>query len=269
MIIDDRHKFAFVHIPKCAGTSVRSFLEQLDTTNGKFRPHVETHPTLGRIDMTHLPLAVLRQYFPNEYHKVSTYHSIAVLRDPYRRVSSSLYQRLSMYGAIPVKQLTHNEMHKALDDSISYLSRHRHAECLPYDYIHFQKQHTYVYDQGECLINRLYTTSSIDKLLEDIGILVGQDLAHKAESGAVHTNKAVFYKSTILRNFAAVLLPLYSKPVQHMFTNAFKVVVRKAIYESKDKRMFDLFDAVYVRSFVEEYYAEDLRMYEAATSNPT
>lgn len=49
MIIDDRHRFVFVHIPKCAGTSVRQVLKQFDSYEGRWANAKREHPELGRL----------------------------------------------------------------------------------------------------------------------------------------------------------------------------------------------------------------------------
>ena len=59
MIIDDQNKFVFVHIPKCAGSSIRSKLDVFDTTGGFLRPPVQEVDGVGLLDLAHLPLSEL------------------------------------------------------------------------------------------------------------------------------------------------------------------------------------------------------------------
>jgi hypothetical protein len=59
MIVSDRHRFVFIHIPKCAGTSVRNVLEGFDETGGRFNTRIADDPKFGRLDYTHLPLSIM------------------------------------------------------------------------------------------------------------------------------------------------------------------------------------------------------------------
>lgn len=264
MIIDDKHKFAFIHIPKCAGTSVKSKLEAFDTTEGEFRPHIEDLEGVGRFDFTHLPLSFLRNHYSEYYEKIVFYQSFVVIRDPYKRFSSSLYQRLAMYGEKPVKDMTKDEFKIVLDEHIDFLLKNRNVECLPYDYIHSQKQSTYVFDRGERLIKHLYTTGKINQLLEDIGGIVNASFAFSER--VPHSNQAVFYKSPFFSYFARILLPLYSESVQRLLPTVFKNWIKSFFYQSKDEKIKDLFEADYVRAFINDYYEEDIRLYNSVVA---
>ncbi len=260
MIIDEEHKFVFVHIPKCAGNSVRSVLEEYDTTGLKFRP-VATHPKLGCIDMTHIPLSLLREFFPDEYQKIKEYESFTVIRDPFRRFSSSMYQRLSMYGDKPVKELTAKEFHKEILSAIDFLNAHKDDKCLPYDYIHFQKQISYIYDQEQRVIKHVVEIKDINIMLSEIGNIIGDDIT-KGEGSPV-TNNAVFYKSKLFNVLSRMLLPFYSPRIQRILPPRMKMALKNYFYESKDEKIGDLFENEYLQSFISDYYVEDIALYNA------
>ncbi len=80
MIISDKHQFAFVHIPKCAGTSLRSILQHFDDRGSKFTGRVDHHTELGELDYVHIPLFALREHFRPEFEAVQQYWSFAVVR---------------------------------------------------------------------------------------------------------------------------------------------------------------------------------------------
>ena len=82
MIISDKEKFVFVHIPKCAGTSVRSRIEHLDDRSGAYSGRLEQHPELGLLNYVHLPLQTLSDHFPAEFECIKSYRSLAVLGIP-------------------------------------------------------------------------------------------------------------------------------------------------------------------------------------------
>jgi len=264
MIIDDQHRFVFVHIPKCAGTSVRQILQKFDASQGRFSPPLrQDHPQLGRLDMVHIPLAILRQYFPQEYQKVKDYFSVAVLRDPFARFSSSLYQRLALYGENSVKGISQKQLKAALEEAIAFLAAQPRDANLPYDYIHFQQQSSYVFDLGERLVHKLYTPQTLTTMYCDIGKLVGEQLEL---SRGVHANRAVVYKSKSRRALGGIISPLYTPSVQKFLPITVKERIKKAFYKSPNNKFGGLFDSETVRDFVSEYYAEDIALYKSVVA---
>ena len=259
MIIDDQHKFVFVHIPKCAGTTIRQALQQFDSTHGRFAHAHGNLPGVGRIDMGHIPLCRLKDYFPEEYKKVKQYFSVAVVREPYTRFCSSLYQHLAMYGERPVKTLTRIHFKNALDNTIKYLDKNKNEACLNYNYIHFQRQNSYVFDNGERLINRLYSTLSLDRMFEDISEQVGKKLKLIENK---HFGQAVVYKSSIARLGATFLSPFYTPKVQIILPQQVKNQIKKAFYNRPKDKFDDILNAEIVYDFVSDYYAEDVELYQ-------
>ena len=89
MIIDHTLKIVLLHVPKCAGTSLRqAFLD-----DGQERDIVsffdfEYNPVLHRqVDKAHLPLMDLRHY--PEWRLLKRYQVIACIRHPYQRLASA------------------------------------------------------------------------------------------------------------------------------------------------------------------------------------
>ena len=96
MIVDDAHEVAFVHIPKCGGTSVSRQLRLLDSNNEFFKD-VRDHPALGRTHFSHLPLFFLREFYPETFDRIAAYRAFAIARDPYVRFASSTIQHLDEF----------------------------------------------------------------------------------------------------------------------------------------------------------------------------
>ena len=49
--MDDQHRFVLLHIPKCAGISVRQLPKQFDSYAGKWAGVMSEHPELAKLDM--------------------------------------------------------------------------------------------------------------------------------------------------------------------------------------------------------------------------
>ena len=105
MIISDRHRFAFVHIPKCAGTSVRKALRPIDARDSIF-DGMGTHPHMGMVNYAHFTLDDLSCHFPDQYRKVAEYRSVAIVRDPVDRFFSAIFQRLREFKGYEQSRIT-------------------------------------------------------------------------------------------------------------------------------------------------------------------
>lgn len=102
MIINRQRNFGFVHIPKCAGSTIRHQLRPFDDADGRFYRSIE-HPVLGRINGNHIPLAVLAEHFPEDFAALTTVQAYAITRDPVARFRSSLAQWLRDDGREPAE----------------------------------------------------------------------------------------------------------------------------------------------------------------------
>src|SRR5215469_2320355 len=121
MIIDDEHRVAFVHIPKCGGTSVRRQLAALDSCRGFFYDRRD-HDALGRLDYCHIPLAFLAAHFRDAFDKVAAYSAFALVRDPHSRFVSATFQRLALFGGVRRTTATASEALQEAERTIDWLS---------------------------------------------------------------------------------------------------------------------------------------------------
>lgn len=89
MIICHDLRLVFLHIPKCAGTALRSIFEQ-ETVAGSsvaFFDFGYSHILRRYVDRAHLPLMDLR-HLP-EWRYLKRYHTVACIRHPYARLASA------------------------------------------------------------------------------------------------------------------------------------------------------------------------------------
>lgn len=261
MIISDKYKFCFIHIPKCAGTTVRKVLQQFDDTQGEFTRYVGRHEEIGMMDYVHIPLKILRKYFATEYAKVRKFQCLAVLRDPFSRFPSSLSQRVKMYGDKPFKIMSKREIQKSIDEVINYLCKNGNLDMLAHDFIHFQKQCSYVFDKGEKLIDKLYTPNSLRIMFEDVEKLVNKKLIESLDLSKQSANMSNVYRSEIFKHCVSLFRPILSKPANFILSEALKQSIERYMCVARDHKMKDVFESDYVRSFIKEYYADDIELY--------
>lgn len=266
MIINEDYRFVFVHIPKCAGTSVRLKLRPFDSREGAFEVR-GNHPILGRLDYGHLPLFTVSEYFQSEFNTLRNYFSFAVVRDPFARFPSSVSQHLSMYSQRAIHMCSSDEIQAAIDTSIHYLrSQPRDRYLLPPHYIHFQKQTDYINLDGVRIIDRLYTVGKVNALLADVGQLIGQSLVHADEAGhEIAANRSIVFRNDLLRKVIAIMRPVSDLFGKYIPDNM-KQKIRNQVYVPRDDRLREIFDSDYIKDFIRDYYAEDIVLHQELTS---
>lgn len=263
MIISDKYRFVFIHIPKCAGTAVRKPLQSFDSCKRRFTGRVDDHAVLGRLDYVHIPLFALSEHFPTEFKAVRDYWSFAVMRDPFARFASSVSQRLNMYSDQPIHKRSLEEVRSVVDECIEHLSRQpRNQNLLSPEYIHFQKQVDFIRVDGLRIIDTLYTVDAIGDLIGDVSRCVGQSLATPvAEDGAAHANRTMVFRNDFARRVIETTRPVADR-LRTVLPVGTKEMIRDWVYVARDQRMENVFAAEHVRSFISDYYAEDITLYQ-------
>jgi len=266
MIISDRHRFAFIHIPKCAGSYVRHYLEPFDDSGGAHATRVDEHAWLGRVDFVHIPMAVLRQYFAEEYRKIRRYRTFALVRDPVDRFASSVSQRLRMYGGRRAEDFTRWELTREVDAVIEYLATNAGRELLPPGYIHFQPQTDYIYDGGDRIVQSVYTMDNVAALLDDIGKLVGMTFdLEKVPSDHV-SKRSRAYRNEIVRVVVEAVQFLSWRLAARLVPERGRQALRRLVYVPRSRRFPDVFESSVVTAFVEDYYRKDLAFYRSVVA---
>lgn len=262
MIVSDTYQFAFVHIPKCAGTFVRKYLRAFDERDGMFTGRVDHHPVLGNLDYVHIPLFILKKHFPEEFNAILNYWSFAVVRDPFARFASSISQRLKMYSDTSIQQRSISEIREYINESINYLSSQpNRGHLLPPGYIHFQPQIDYLELENKQIVDTIYSVDGIDTLLADVGRRVGRSLVDEDHNQCgPRANQSVVFRSEALRKLFVTALPAMHL-VGRVLPNKVKQIVRERLYVPRDQRLNELFSTVYVQDFVRDYYASDLAVF--------
>src|SRR6056297_405238 len=260
MIISERYRFVFVHIPKCAGTSVRQALAVFDETGGEFSERVADDPEFGPLDYTHLPLHLLRRVAPQAYAKLAAYDAYAIARNPFERFPSAMAQRMKMYRGKEMAQAEGSELRAELEDITAYLRDRRHVTDPAY--IHFARQTDFVWDGAERLVEQVFPVERIGLFMAAMEQRIGTPLGT-----AQHENRAMIFRfnqlrSAIMLGSAAAKRWLPEPLSRDLRERARGLLMRPA---AKDA-LPEIFRSQAVSEFVADYYAGDLALHLEALS---
>lgn len=254
LIISNRFGFAFVHIPKCAGSTVREQIERQDPEIFQLVGR-QTHPTLGKIDIMHLPLDILHDHFPEVFDNLRATHSYALTRDPYDRFRSSVSEYLKTYYHKRLSDFGETELEDALGEIMAALTDP--PPLLPLRYVHFTPQERYVYFKGEDIISRRYAIENIDAFFEDLGQRMGaqfdagsranQDFAFRFKK----TERWLWRANQTLKD----ILPYGAY-------QGIKQRVKPLLVRDKPPAAEDIFSTALVRDFVKTTYATDIALHK-------
>lgn len=255
MIIDDVRRVAFVHIPKCGGTSVGHQFGPYDSYAGRFRRTGE-HPRLGAIHYAHIPLVFLREEFPEEFDKLAAYHAFAILRDPHIRFASAVCQRLETFGGLPPLTITADVALAEAWRMMDWLAaRTRFCE---FEYVHFSRQADYVRLDGREVVKNLFPLENMAAFAAAFEAASGLALDPERRENTNFVSTDGFMSK--LRRFKPLYRHLTSwemrKRILHL-TQRLKLQTPAALYDRFRE------DAE-ISAFVERYYAEDFTILERA-----
>jgi len=262
VIISDEYKFCFIHIPKCAGSTVRDQLKQYDDRVFLCHDNYGELPGIGRFHSWHIPLFILREHFPEHYQKIAEYESYALLRNPHARFSSSVFQYFKEFRSSPLYALPKNKAKKEVYEIIRVLreKEEENISFLPYEYVHFQRQVDYIYDQGERVIDNIYTINDVEELLADIHRKIGGHMLPDGEEAVRKINQSIAYRNSAIRIFLEVIKPFAGPAWRSLVPVNARIRIKESLVIPENKRTDWIFDDGMVIDFVERYYREDIKM---------
>ncbi|WP_413875748.1 sulfotransferase family 2 domain-containing protein [Albidovulum sp.] len=160
MIISHRFQTVFIHIPKCAGTSIRETLVQADPDCQRMWGWrwMARHQRYG--DSAHVPLIDLQ---PQVMNAVRDYTVIALTRDPMTRFISAIHQHFMQHEYR--RKLPVPEFLRELDST-----------NIRYDpaYVHFCPQHYFIYISTKRFVDHVLRIEDPDWPAQMKAILVRQ-----------------------------------------------------------------------------------------------
>ena len=263
MIISDRNKFVFIHIPKCAGTSVRSRIEHLDDRNGAYSSRLDEHPELGLLNYVHIPLKTLKDQFPDEYVCVQTYRSMAVMRDPSARFVSSVSQYCNRYSDMGIRNHNIKTLRRQVDKLIDAIEEQEVLNPggrLPAELIHFQRQHHYTHLDGAQVVQHIVDISQIETVL--VGLLGESELR---ENDSVKANESRVYRSQSLKILASSVKAV-APGLHRTLSPRVGAWVAERLHAPLTDQFAAVFENVKVRDFVAKYYDFDEILLNEITS---
>lgn len=254
MIISPRHRFVFVHIPKCAGTSVRTQIVKCDPGHIAMG-EVGTHPVLGQIDFGHVPLPVLRQHFPVEYGYLERFASYAVVRDPLDRFGSSLRQMLWRYHQRPMTLIPADELRELTLAILADISGE--LDNPSNRFIFFARQRDFILDGDRRMVDHLIPLHLVPDLIAHLARITGtpMDPGTRSNQNVELRFKKIGGVAYRVNDMLRRTLPLDIHA--RIKDSALKLLsARKSAAEASG-----ILDLPEVRAFVDRHYAEDQQIY--------
>lgn len=257
MIISPLHRFVFVHVPKCAGTSVRTQIEACDP-NHIAMAEPGPHPELGRIDYGHVPLSRLRQHFPENYAYLQDLSSFAILRDPLSRFGSSLRQSLWRYEQKPMTLIPPETLRaRALEVMETLVSE---IDMPSARMIFFARQHDFVFDGPDRKVDHLVPIEHVGAFIAYLSQKTGTPMDADRRSNQNVDLRAKWLGPLAFRvnGFLRERLP------QGLHTRIKDVAVGALATRTSAAETSGVLDMPEVHEFVNKYYADDLALYQQA-----
>lgn len=258
MIISDKYKFVFVHVPKCAGSYVRNAIIDFDDTDGLFTNRVDRHDQLGWIDYVHIPLFVLEKYFLLEYRKVCEYNSVAIIRNPEERFFSSVVQYLRNKGEKNFYQMDKVERFKCIKCVVDWLRLNKHNRIFPPEYVHFMPQYLYVENNGKKIIDNLFTVEQVEKVFEMLSDIVGYQVVSVKDGFG---NASLLYKNKCYMGACESLRPLYNL-MKNRLSKKIICGIKRTVFRRKIESDYESNEWEWLRGFVLDYYEKDVLLWD-------
>lgn len=253
MIINAAHDFGFVHIPKCAGSTIRHQLREIDDLGGRFY-HTMTLPDIGLINGNHVPLDLLGSHFPEVLAQLRAVTSYATVRAPTERFISAVAQYLRSHVREPA-ELSEAEMLEETDRIIAAVRADTGRRDIRNTI--FYRQVDFVYLRGEKVIDHVYAMENMQTMLERIAAGHGLELR-----GDTVWNPTVTYR---VSGISGALKRLNSASRRILPRSAYVALrdlgIRALTTRGVPTLETALRNSPAVTSFVAEHYAADLELY--------
>jgi hypothetical protein len=256
MIISRAHDFGFVHIPKCAGSTIREQLRDKDDLQGRFYRTMQVEG-LGKINGNHVPLRWLAEYFPADYAALRAVKSYAITRRPMDRFVSAVSQRIRAMGQEP-GNLSATEIRRLTAEILADLDK---AQGFPTGlYTIFMRQTDFTCHDGAQVLTELWPMENIDGFFDMLENRHGLPLIRDTVWNPTVTYRVPAMAGPLKRakDMAKKLLPMnaYAK-LRDLGIKAFTTKGAPNLNEV-------LLGTATITAFVADYYRADAEQHAAA-----
>jgi hypothetical protein len=258
--MSDDARLIFQHIPKCAGTTVSAQLtEQVKTDPRFFWSHRVEVEGVGTMRGSHMPLAVIREIYPDALEKFRSYRSYAILREPEARFRSALGEYLRNNHRSSFLQIDERELGAILDEIIGATTAS--PVWLSERHVHFTRQADFVDLDGERLIDNLYAVEDLERLAQDL-----------RDAHGLHVNPHAIYNSRKDKSLKFGLPKGVLDRAARAVWKTLPLRVRRQILSLVNRTLPEpsipapvqaLLSSSNVRDFIADHYAPDHRLWEA------
>lgn len=251
-IISRDKGFNFIHIPKNGGSTIRHSYLPFDDCGQKFAFSVTEHEDLGTIAQGHLPLWVIRKYYPDEFAQIETGWSCAITRDPMERFRSAMAQRLREFRGLRLEDLGKAELDDELGKIMDHITKNPYLPQA--EFCHFTRQRDFIYLDGKKVVGNVYPLERINDLLAELARRTGvQATEERVNTTEVATRRGF---SRIAKTGWKAVKPLLPKGVQNRLRRRLQPFI------STQPKVED----AAIWAFVHEFYAEDIVLHAEVTA---
>lgn len=246
MLISDERKSAFIHIPKCGGSTIRDSIGKIPAVENW--NEVRKFDNMGKIDTTHIPAFILSDLFPKVFEKITEYQTFALVRDPHSRFISSLAQYCRMFEGRNFSQLSNKDRHATAIKICEILEAS--GPFLPHDLIHFQRQIDYTHYEGKPWVKNVFLIHDRERIVEFFLATFGYvlDVNDRSATTMVYRSEAIGQGIAWAKQKIdlAGLLPDFIKPF-----------IRRIAYEKGAEVLQKQLITGDVENFINHFYKDD------------
>jgi len=255
-----------MHIPKCAGTTLRHALAHFDEATERYYDKGMTeHPVLGPLDYHHIPLAVLKEHFSSDCARFEGCLSFALVRDPFARFPSSLHERLIQRDRKPLNKRDGANIAREVDEALEMLSRHpKDKSITDPKLVYFSRQKDDNFLDERQIVQTVRTVDEVKEILGELFATAGRPIQPKESKNRRLHHTFPFVESPQ----KAITRPIEKALPRRVWKPAFKPVKAAFIAAGPMRRavnpLAELPNANEIEAFVAEFYADDIHLCENA-----
>ncbi|MEL6682529.1 MAG: hypothetical protein AAFQ09_07765 [Pseudomonadota bacterium] len=258
-IIAQKKGFAFIHIPKNGGSTIRDQFAGFDDCGQTFFYSENQHPVLGDVAYWHLPLWAIADHHPNEFAMIEGAWAAALTRDPESRFRSALAQRARQHLGKPIDQLSKTERRHEADAVMRHLEDN--AKLPNAAFCHFTRQIDFVSLEGAQVVKNVYPIEQIDNLTAEFA----QRAGIAAKFGAANKTEVTRHGALgqAARTAWRLAKPLMPASVQDKARARLRDVVVGSVTATDNLEIMD----ERLLGFVRDFYAADYDLHRQSSQS--